>query len=443
MKISKRLKINSWIYIVAVMLMMLALAWAFWIFDKNNQNEKLVEGMKKTAFERIALRDDYLLNREERASIQWQAKSEALRGLMETAAESFTDKEDKALLQKARQYYDATFAGFSAILEKDKLERRKANRIFSFDEKNARQITQIFLNSYILMDSIGMLHESTAKAALRARSIFVFLIIFFFVFDGLVIVINSNVINRIMVKRLAALTSGVKFIGEGNLDYQIVADADDELADLARSSNKMAAKLKQSHTSVETLQKEISERRNAEEAIKKISLHQQALLKAIPDIIMEVDNNKIYTWANERGIDYFGEDVIGKEADFYFVKEQNTYDVVQPIFNGNETIIYLESWQRRKDGQERLLAWWCHVLKDAQGNVIGALSSARDVTERKLAEEEIKKLNAELEQRVAERTAELTVRTAELERINKVFVDRELRMRELKARIAELEGKGK
>ena len=81
------------------------------------------------------------------------------------------------------------------------------------------------------------------------------------------------------------------------------------------------------------------------------------------------------------------------------------------------------------------------MLKDAQGNVIGALSSARDVTERKLAEEEIKKLNAELEQRVAERTTELTVRTAELERINKVFVDRELRMRELKARIAELEGK--
>jgi hypothetical protein len=59
------------------------------------------------------------------------------------------------------------------------------------------------------------------------------------------------------------------------------------------------------------------------------------------------------------------------------------------------------------------------------------------------AEEKIKLMNEELEQRVIDRTAELSVKTTELERINKVFVDRELRMRELKARIAELERKEK
>jgi len=264
MKITKRLRLNIWIYTVAVVLMALSLILAFRDFDKTSRNLLLASEMRQVAFERIALRDDYLLNRGERASIQWQAKSETLRRLMETAAERFTDKEDKALLQKARQDFDATFAGFSPILEKDKREGRKVNRIFSFDEKTARQIGQIFLKSYSLMDSIGMLHESNARAEIRARNITAFLVILFFVSGGLMIVINSNVINRLLIQRLNGLTTGVNTIGDGHLDYHIPDEGDDELADLARSSNKMAAKLKQSHTSIENLQREISERKQAE-----------------------------------------------------------------------------------------------------------------------------------------------------------------------------------
>ncbi len=116
----------------------------------------------------------------------------------------------------------------------------------------------------------------------------------------------------------------------------------------------------------------------------------EAILAAVPDIIMEVDDNKVYTWANRAGFEFFGEDVLGKEATYYFEGEQETYSVVQPLFNGCENVIYLESWQRRKDGEKRLLAWWCQTLKDTEGNVIGALSTARDITERVQAEEELR-----------------------------------------------------
>lgn len=187
--------------------------------------------------------------------------------------------------------------------------------------------------------------------------------------------------------------------------------------------------------------RDITESKMAQDNINKLFSRHQVLLSAIPDIIMEVDINKIYTWANESGLEFFGEDVIGREACFYFEEEQCIYDVVAPIFQGSEEVIYVESWQRRKDGQKRLLAWWCRALKDTEGNVTGALSSARDITEQKSAEEEIKNLNEKLEQRVRERTAELLAKTADLERINHLFVDRELRMKELKAKIAELEGR--
>lgn len=64
-----------------------------------------------------------------------------------------------------------------------------------------------------------------------------------------------------------------------------------------------------------------------------------------------------------------------------------------------------------------------------------------DIIKRKRAEEALGTLNEELEKRVCERTSELEAKNAELHKMNKLFVDRELRMLELKERIRELEGK--
>jgi PAS domain S-box-containing protein len=142
---------------------------------------------------------------------------------------------------------------------------------------------------------------------------------------------------------------------------------------------------------------DVTERKRAEESLYALSARQEALLSAVPDIIMEVDGNKVYTWANQAGLEFFGEDVVGREAAFYFEGEQDTYGLVKPLFNGREDVIYVESWQRRRDGQKRLLAWWCRVLKDENGNVIGALSTARDITEHKKMEQEIQRRRVYLE----------------------------------------------
>lgn len=73
---------------------------------------------------------------------------------------------------------------------------------------------------------------------------------------------------------------------------------------------------------------------------------------------------------------------------------------------------------------------------------VRSLGTVQDITGQKLVEERLRSISAELEQRVGERTAELEAKYAELERMNKLFVGRELRMVELKERIRELEGAG-
>ena len=147
------------------------------------------------------------------------------------------------------------------------------------------------------------------------------------------------------------------------------------------------------------------ERAETSEALRALSARHEAILDSVPDIIMEVDDNKAYTWMNRPGREFFGDDAIGKQASDYFVGEQDTYRAVEPLFVGDESLIYVESWQRRKDGEERLLAWWCRQLTDGEGRVTGALSTARDITDLRRAEEvkeriaaELKRSNRELEQ---------------------------------------------
>ena len=68
-----------------------------------------------------------------------------------------------------------------------------------------------------------------------------------------------------------------------------------------------------------------------------------------------------------------------------------------------------------KSGDERLIEWRSTLLRDHDGRVVSTLSSGTDITARQLAEDEIRRLNAELEHRVVERTAELEAADKELE----------------------------
>jgi methyl-accepting chemotaxis protein len=284
MKIRARLRLNAWISLGAVILMMFSLAWSFWKIDRTDRNEILVGEMRKAAFERILLRDEYLLYQEERAGTQWHAKSEILRGLLESGPEYFTSKKDKALLQDARKDFDATVSGFSTILEKYKREKRSVGKNLAFDEADSRLIGQTFLKAYALQDSINRLYESTEMEAVTTRNRGFILIIFFVLGGGVAIFLNSIVAGRIVTRGVTKLHEGVGIIGSGNLDYRIDATGGDELSDLARASNEMAAKLKKSYTSVENLQKEIIERKRVEEEREKLIKDLQEALASVKQL---------------------------------------------------------------------------------------------------------------------------------------------------------------
>jgi PAS domain S-box-containing protein len=132
------------------------------------------------------------------------------------------------------------------------------------------------------------------------------------------------------------------------------------------------------------------DQRIAAKVLEHLSARQDAILAAVPEILIEVDTHQILTWANQSALEFFGDDVLGKDAAYYFEGEQAILPLVQVLHDERPTVSYFENWQRRKDGKKRLLAWRCRVLKDATGEITGALSSAWDITEHKQAEKSLR-----------------------------------------------------
>jgi PAS domain S-box-containing protein len=68
-----------------------------------------------------------------------------------------------------------------------------------------------------------------------------------------------------------------------------------------------------------------------------------------------------------------------------------------------------------RSGEVLYCEWYNSALLDDDNQLVSILSLVHDITERKQAEEQLRALNAELERRVAERTAQLEAKNKELE----------------------------
>ncbi len=149
---------------------------------------------------------------------------------------------------------------------------------------------------------------------------------------------------------------------------------------------------------------DITERKTAEEELLAAEERYRLLVDGVKDygIFMLDKEGRVATW-NEgarRQKGYSSSEVLGRDASMFYPKEERA---ARKDLNLLETALREgsvtdEGWRERKDGSRIWAEVVITALRDQRGDLLGFSNCSRDLTQRKKADEDLRRSNAELQQ---------------------------------------------
>lgn len=212
--------------------------------------------------------------------------------------------------------------------------------------------------------------------------------------------------SNVVIKRINALSTAARAMAGENYAVRIPVKNDDELGRLSESFNAMAAG--------------IAERNRIKHIMDEAQQRLTAIIDATPDFVATASPDGRILYMNEAARRMTG---LKDEDDISNLRIRGVHpewaaDIV--LDKGLPTAAEYGIWQGEtaimaRDGRLTPTSQVIIAHKDASGNLLYYSTIARDISERKRAEEEVRQFNVELEGRVAERTAALEAVNMELE----------------------------
>jgi PAS domain S-box-containing protein len=203
-------------------------------------------------------------------------------------------------------------------------------------------------------------------------------------------------------RQIEKLNDAVKKVTEGNLDVELDVRSHDEIGQLASRIREMIGYLKRTTTSIDRLNKEVSERTRAEYELRKERDFAKSLVETAQVIVLVLDTEGKIVSLNpymESICGYRLDEVRGKNWFETFIPESWQKEISElfgkAVF-GKTPVMGVVNPIITRDGQEVEIEWYNKTLRDIDGNITGLLSIGQDITARKRAEEALQQSNHEL-----------------------------------------------
>ncbi|MBA7546924.1 Sensor histidine kinase RcsC [subsurface metagenome] len=267
MKIKNRLYISAGISIVLVVILIsLVLVTSDRIAEESKKHE-LLDNVRGSVSELDIITYDYLLHREKRMVQQWNLKYNSLGEILE--------KTEEEVMKSIGADYAALGDLFSQITtnykarQKSIQEGASQERIDTAIGLEERLVAQLLIKSHSLITNATRLAEEAQAEVMEAQRLAANLTLILMIILAITVTTASLLIARSISEPLDELAKGVGIIGKGDLEHKVEIKAKDELGELAAAFNKMTQSLKKITASRDELDREVTERKKAEEDVKK------------------------------------------------------------------------------------------------------------------------------------------------------------------------------
>jgi len=218
---------------------------------------------------------------------------------------------------------------------------------------------------------------------------------------------------RFALKPIREISAATVAIAKDEPDYSSRVSGDvrpDELGTLIRGFNAMLAHMEKSDSEVKAVHaelenrvvartreliEEIKHRRDTEAALRHERDKAQKYLDMAGVMLVALDTKGNITMFNRKGTEITGyeeEELLGENW-FSLMLSKEEQETVLGVFEEamagrSQLPEFFENFILKKDGELRLIAWHNALLINADGDMVGVLSSGMDITEQHEAEEE-------------------------------------------------------